>query len=136
MTTGEKLLLGLAACLGAFGLLILVGVLVGLLEHTSRYTALTDVSLGLLLGVLPIVWGLWLWRRVRRRVADRRTEGLENTVLRLAVQHHGVLTAMDVVVNSSLSVDHAKSILDQLNLKGLNDIHVSDSGIMTYTFRI
>ncbi|MGE3538005.1 MAG: hypothetical protein AB7N91_11310 [Candidatus Tectimicrobiota bacterium] len=136
MTTGEKLLLGLAACLLILGTLIFVGAIIGILEQTSHYSVLTDLLLASLLGLLPIAAAAWLIRRIRRQVVTRREARLETTVLRLAAQHNGVLTVMDVVVNSTLSVDQAKRLLDQLNLKGVNDIHLSEQGIMTYTFRM
>jgi hypothetical protein len=69
-------------------------------------------------------------------VARRTVEDSEKTVLQLAQQHHGTLTVVDVAANSALTVEQAKETLDQLNLKGFNEMDVSDAGIIVYKFRI
>jgi hypothetical protein len=58
----------------------------------------------------------------------------EKIVLRLAQRRQGVLTVAEVAANSTLSVEQAKATLDQLNLKGFNEMDVSDAGILVYKF--
>ena len=55
MTVSEKLQVVVAGLLGAFGVVMIVGVCIQALEGTSKYSRVTDVMLTILLGILPIV---------------------------------------------------------------------------------
>ena len=134
MTTSEKLQVVVAALLGVFGLVMIVGVSIQALEGTSKYSMVTDGVLTVLLGILPLVGGVWLYKRVRQAVTRRTVDDSEKIVLRLAQRRQGILTVVEVAANSPLSVEQAKETLDQLNLKGFNEMDVSDAGIIVYKF--
>jgi hypothetical protein len=134
MTTSEKLQVVVAALLGVFGIVLIAGVSIQFLEGTSKYSTVTDVLLTILLGILPLGYGVWLYRRVRQAVTRRTVDDSEKIVLRLAKRRQGVLTVVEVAANSTLSVEQAKATLDQLNLKGFNEMDVSDAGIIVYKF--
>ena len=134
MTTSEKLQVVVAVLLGVFGLVMIVGVSIQFLEGTSKYSMVTDGVLTVLLGILPLVGGVWRYKRVRQAVTRRTVDDSEKIVLRLAQRRQGVLTVVEVAANSTLSVEQAKETLDQLNLKGFNEMDVSDAGILVYKF--
>jgi hypothetical protein len=134
MTTSEKLQVVVAALLGVFGIVMIAGVSIQFFEGTSKYSMVTDVLLTILLGILPLGYGVWLYRRVRQAVTRRTVDDSEKIVLRLAQRRQGVLTVAEVAANSTLSVEQAKETLDQLNLKGFNEMDVSDAGILVYKF--
>ena len=134
MTTNEKLQVVVAVLLGVFGLVMIVGVSIQFLEGTSKYSMVTDGVLTVLLGILPLVGGVWRYKRVRQAVTRRAVDDSEKIVLRLAQRRQGVLTVVEVAANSTLSVEQAKETLDQLNLKGFNEMDVSDAGILVYKF--
>ncbi len=136
MRFGEQLLVVVAVLLSAFGVVMIAGVLIGILNHTSKYTLLTDFLLTLLFGVLPLVGGVLLYQRVRANTATRKADEWERTVLQVAKRHHGIVTAMDVASNSALTLEQAKDTLDQLNLKGFNEMDVSELGTIVYKFRV
>lgn len=136
MRLGEQLLLVVAVLLSAFGVVMIAGVLIGILNHTSQYTLLTDVLLVLLFGALPLVGGVLLGQRIRANTATRQADAWEKTVLQVAKRHHGMVTAIDVACNSVLTLEQAKDTLDQLNLKGFNEMDVSESGTVIYKFRV
>jgi hypothetical protein len=135
MTMSEKLQVVVAALLGVFGIVMLAGVCIQALEGTSKYSMVTDMLLTVLFGILPLVCGVWLYKRVRQAVTRRAVDDSEKIVLHLAQQHHGILTVVEVAANSTLSVEQAKATLDQLNIKGFNEMDVSDAGIIVYKFR-
>ena len=135
MRVEEKVLLVVAVLISAFGVVMIAGVLIGILNHTSKYTLLTDFLLTLLFGVLPLVVGILLYQRVRANAATRKADEWERTVLQVAKRHHGIVTAMDVASNSALTLEQAKDTLDQLNLKGFNEMDVSELGTIVYKFR-
>ena len=134
MTTSEKLQVVVAALLGVFGLVMIVGVSIQALEGTSKYSMVTDGVLTVLLGIVPLVSGVWRCKRVRQAVTRRTVDDSEKIVLRLAQRRQGILTVVEVAANSPLSVEQAKETLDQLNLKGFNEMDVSDAGIIVYKF--
>ena len=134
MTTSEKLQVVVAVLLGVFGLVMIVGVSIQFLEGTSKYSMVTDGVLTVLLGIVPLVGGVWRYKRVRQAVTRRAVDDSEKIVLRLAQRRQGVLTVVEVAANSTLSVEQAKETLDQLNLKGFNEMDVSDAGILVYKF--
>jgi uncharacterized membrane protein YidH (DUF202 family) len=134
MTTSEKLQVVVAALLSMFGLVMIVGVSIQFLEGTSKYSMVTDGVLTVLLGILPLVGGVWRYKRIRQAVTRRTVDDSEKIVLRLAQRRQGVLTVVEVAANSTLSVEQAKETLDQLNLKGFNEMDVSDAGILVYKF--
>ena len=134
MTTNEKLKVVVAALLGVFGLVMIVGVSIQFLEGTSKYSMVTDGVLTVLLGIVPLVGGVWRYKRVRQAVTRRAVDDSEKIVLRLAQRRQGILTVVEVAANSPLSVEQAKETLDQLNLKGFNEMDVSDAGIIVYKF--
>jgi hypothetical protein len=136
MRFGEKLLVVVAVLISAFGVVMIAGVLIGTLNHTSKYTLLTDVLLTLLFGVLPLVGGILLYQRVRANATTRQVEERERTVLQVAKRHQGIVTALDVASNSALTLEQAKDTLDQLNLKGFNEMDVSELGTIVYKFRV
>lgn len=133
MTMREQLWRVGAVLLIVFGLVMLLGVSIGLLEGDSEYKVRTDLVLACGLGGIPLGSGIWLWRRVGVVAASRRQAEREKIVLQLAVQH-SALTVMEVVAQSPLTLEQAKEALDSLNLKGLNYMDVSDVGVIVYRF--
>jgi hypothetical protein len=61
-------------------------------------------------------------------------EDSEKIVLQLAKKRRGELTVATVAANSTLTLEQAKETLDQLNIKGFNEMDVSDAGIIVYKF--
>ncbi|HIE51771.1 MAG TPA: hypothetical protein EYP85_08430 [Armatimonadetes bacterium] len=59
---------------------------------------------------------------------------LETTLLRLAAERDGTLTATDVAMNTDLSLTQAGEVLDALHVRGLVQMDVHDDGVITYTF--
>jgi hypothetical protein len=136
MRVEEKVLVVVAVLISAFGVVMIAGGLIGILNHTSKYTLLIDVMLTLLFGVLPLVGGVLLYRRVRANTATRKADEWERTVVQVAKRHHGIVTAMDVASSSAMTLEQPKATLDQLNLKGFNEMDVSDLGTIVYKFPV
>src|SRR6266487_3648391 len=136
MTVSEKLQGMVAVLLGVFGVVMLAGVCIGILEGTSKYSLVTDMVLTILFGILPLACSVGLYKRIRRAVTRRTVEDSEKIVLQLAQKHHGALTVVDVAANSALTLEQAKETLDQLNSKGINEMDVSDAGIIVYKFHL
>lgn len=135
MKIDERLTLAVAVLLGLFGFVMLAGVLIGVLEGSSRYSPLTNLLLSFLFGVLPLALSWILYRRVRRGVARRKAEAAEAAVLKAARERQGTLTAVDVAADCGMSLEQAQEILDRLHLGGFCEIDVTDAGTVVYRFR-
>jgi hypothetical protein len=134
MTVSERLSVVFAVVISLFGFLMLVGVLIGALEGTSKYSRFTDVTLTILLGVVPLVGGIRLYRRVRRTVVQRQTGERESAVLQVVRQHEGVVSPVDVAADCGMSLEQAEETLKGLQLRGFAEMDVTDTGTVIYRF--
>ncbi|AEF86797.1 TM2 domain protein [Treponema primitia ZAS-2] len=75
------------------------------------------------------------WRTVSDGQARivREKETVERTILRLAKQNKGILTASEVALEANISMDDAKKVLDTLVNKGFAELRVRQSGTLVYT---
>ncbi len=134
MTVSERLSVVFAVIVSLFGFLALVGVLIGAFEGTSKYSRLTDVTLTILLGFVPLVGGIRLYRRARRNVVQRLTGARESAVLQVVRQHEGVVSPVDVAADCGMSLEQAEEILKGLHLRGFAEMDVTDTGTVIYRF--
>jgi len=136
MTVSERLSVVFAVLIGLFGFVMLAGVLIQALEGTSKYSRFTDVTLTILLGVVPLVGGVLLYRRVRGFVVRRQTAERESAVLQVVRQHEGVVSPVDVAADCGMSLEEAEEILKGLQLRGFAEMDVTDTGIIIFRFRL
>ncbi len=59
---------------------------------------------------------------------------LETTILKLARQHKGRLTPVELAVNSSLSLEESQEALEEIVRRGYAEIAVADTGSIIYEF--
>ena len=123
-------------CLIAVGLFVLLG-----FTQADVDGGLATV-VALLIGAgLPVAGGGWLiarhlgaGRRDGRRREELRRETVEAEVLRLAGQHGGRLTAVEVAGELALSPATAEEALHALALRKVADLEITDSGVLVYVF--
>ena len=92
--------------------------------------------------ILPAVGGVTLIARERGKTGSLsarrdqlRRQTVESELLRLAGEHGGRLTVVEVVTALALSPEDAKAALDSLTMQEIADLAVTDSGTIVYTFR-
>jgi hypothetical protein len=95
--------------------------------------------IALLLTVgLPAGAGVALLRGIggaRSARAERlRQQTIDAEILRLAMQHAGKLTAVEVATALALSPETAKASLDSLAERELADLEITDAGVIVYAF--
>lgn len=75
------------------------------------------------------------WRYVNDGDAKivKEKESVERTILKLAKQNKGILTATEVALGANISIDDAKKNLDTMVSKGFAEIRVRKSGTLVYT---
>lgn len=72
--------------------------------------------------------------RLSGRKALLRRQTVDAEILRLAGEHRGRLTAVEVARELSMSPEDAKSALDALTLRDQAEIEVTDEGVLVYGF--
>jgi hypothetical protein len=122
-------------------LLLALFMFVGFLQSDADASGTTKALTLLLTVGLPGVAGAALLRshfgargRLDQRKEVLRQQTLESEILRLAGQHDGKLTLVEVVSALALPQAGAKDLLDGMVMRELADMEVTDSGVLVYTF--
>jgi TM2 domain-containing membrane protein YozV len=83
--------------------------------------------------------GFGAYHRGWRNVADgearivNEKESVERSILRIAKENKGVLSASEVALSANISIEEAKRSLDALVSKGFAELRVRKSGALVYT---
>lgn len=126
---------------GAALLLLALFMLVGYLQSDAEASGLTRMLTLLLTVGLPGFAGAALLRshfgargRLDQRKDVLRKQTLESEILRLAAQHEGKLTVVEVVSALALPQAGAKELLDGMVMRELADVEITESGVLVYAF--
>ncbi len=126
-----------AAALGILALFMLVGFLN---SDAAPGAPATLAALALTIG-LPALGGGLLLRshysereRLQGRKALLRQQTIEAEILRLAGEHQGRLTAVEVATQLAMTPEGAKEALDALALRGQAELEITDAGVLVYSF--
>lgn len=110
-------------------------------DSTGTQKKAKDTSLGVILamgfvcGIIPLgLSGLCIVsiQRKKRRYGELMSTWLETSILKYASARDGRMTTQDVAVEFQIGFTDAKKHLDQLVIKGVAEILVSESGEMIY----
>jgi|688.fasta_scaffold704802_2 hypothetical protein len=118
-----------------FGAFLALGGLVSIFEKRGN-TPVTpaDVFLFAVFGILPVILGIILFRRTLLRQAERTYEAHERSILLLAQTHGAKLTSTEVGMAMNITVQQAENLLQNMTIKGLTQLEISDSGVPVYHF--
>jgi hypothetical protein len=118
-----------------FGAFLALGGFVSIFEKRGD-TPVTpgDVFLFAVFGVLPVVLGVILFRRTLLRQTERAYEAHERSILLLAQTHGAKLTSTEVGMAMNITIEQAEIILQNMTIKGVTQLEISDSGVPVYHF--
>ena len=119
---------GLIAAIGA-------GATTIALANTQEMTLMALIAVLTFLGAAPMVGGTMMVLGARKKAKRKKGEFMEKKILRLASRKNGRITAYELAMNSSLSVEKAKEHLDQMYAKGIMELKVADEGVIVYELR-
>jgi hypothetical protein len=124
---------------GGIALLVLAGLMsYGFMRSGASIAAPSTIMALLLVAVAPAVGGVMLLRggdiKRSRRLQQLRQQTIEAEILRLAAQHSGSLTAVEVATALALTPETAKETLDDMVGRDVADIAVTERGVIVYTF--
>jgi len=125
--------------IGGIALLALAGLMfVGFLRSDAELASLRTVLALLITVGIPGGAGVMLLRapggRRSKRVEELRRQTIEAEILRLAMQHGGRLTVVEVASALALPSESAKTTLDSLAERELADLEITDKGVIVYAF--
>ena len=72
--------------------------------------------------------------RLTGRKAELRRNTVDAEILRLAGEHGGRLTAVEVATAFSMTPESAAEALKELGIRGQADVEVTDDGVLVYSF--
>jgi hypothetical protein len=108
-------------------------------EKKAKDTSLGIIlSMGFICGLLPLgLSGLSIYNIHRRktRYTELLSEWLETCILKYAANHNGRVMTQEVAIEFSIGFTESKKQLDQLVIKSVADVLVTDSGEMIYGIR-
>ena len=124
---------------GAALLLVAALMLLGFARSSAGFGSPTAIFALLLTVVLPATGGIALLRgsfgrNSAARMAQLRRQTIDAEILRLAMQHQGRLTAVEVATALGLNGTEVKTALDDMVNSQVADLEVSDEGVLIYTF--
>ena len=115
--------------------------LAGFLNSSLALSSGTVIVTLLLAVVLPAAGAVMLARghyadksRLTGRKAELRRNTIDAEILRLAGEHGGRLTAVEVATALSMTPESAAESLAQLGIRGQADVEVTDDGVLVYSF--
>ena len=112
--------------------------LLGFLRSSASLASPTAIAALLITVALPAAGGVALLRggggARRARVERLRQQTIEAEILRLAIQHAGKLTAVEVATALALPPEAAKASLDSLVEREVADLEITDAGVIVYSF--
>jgi hypothetical protein len=125
--------------IGGIALLALAALMfVGFVRSDAELASLRTVLALLITVGIPGGAGVMLLRapggRRSKRVEELRRQTIEAEILRLAMQHGGRLTVVEVASALALPSESAKTTLDSLAERELADLEITDKGVIVYAF--
>ncbi|MBB3127763.1 hypothetical protein FHS19_002417 [Paenibacillus rhizosphaerae] len=118
-------------------ILTLFGLLCGVLYVNQAVRGGTDDWFGFLVfAVLPLGIGLILRTKTKKERAGMEiTPEMEKSILHLAAEQENLLTAADVALHTTLSMEQAGDALEAMRRKGQVHLRVADNGALVYEFQ-
>lgn len=125
------------------GLLILLGLfmLLGFFNADMDGGFLVATMTFLIAVLLPIAGGLALIysgyagkQQQEKRKRNLRDQVLHSEILKYAKRQSGKLTATEVAGQFALPSEDAVAVLDDLVVRGVAEVQVSDAGVIVYAF--
>lgn len=118
-----------------FGVIIVAGTLIKITDGSSKYPLVTDLLMMSLLGVGPLVLGIWMLNRQNKQQKLQQTSQQQRLVLSLAARLGGKISALDISQHTTIPLQKANSILEELHHLGQAEILISQKGEVLYEIK-
>jgi hypothetical protein len=121
---------GIALCL--FSILVFIGTTIDL----SSESYWVNILLYVFACIMPGLGGFFLckWAIQAEKGTRSKYEELENTIFKVAENRGGRLTPIELAMDTDLTLEEAKALLEKWALNGYVTIKVSEGGALVYDF--
>lgn len=134
MSSKERLHFFAGLLVGGFGLFIGFGAILNMIEKSSESSLAGDIVGFMVLGLAPLIGGIWICARAKNKSLLRQKDHLEDELLKLARKNSGLLTIEEVAMNTRLTLDEARKVLEQFASEGYVELEITDTGVLVYKF--
>lgn len=119
-----------------FSLFCLLAGMVGLFDQPNRLTIVGIIVSMVLLVLLPAVVGFFLlkWAFTAHKHHRMKLNKKERMILQLAEERGGRLTLTELAMETPLTLEESKELLDEWANKGYATIKISEKGTLVYQF--
>lgn len=90
---------------------------------------------GFMLGVVPLIVGILLWRGSRNGERKFLMNNYEQQIFKIASQNAGHLTPTELAMKTDLSISESKKVLETMQIESYCELKISSSGSILYYFR-
>lgn len=118
-----------------FGALVTCLLFIGLFAASQKSSLAENIAIIFVFGNIPLIAGALLIRFSRVKKRQEGLEKAERTLLRMAHKYGGMLTTTIVAMETDMTLDEARHLLDVMVTKRAADTEVDDNGTVIYRFR-
>lgn len=129
MSTFKKVL---AVLMIIFGMMMIAGTILNREEAVQKNSLSSDIVVGIMFGVVPLVSGIYLFRKTNKKLELSADNKNQVALLQYAKAHQNKITIAEAALCLSCSVAEAKKLLDELQLKSVFEIELTDEGTLVY----
>lgn len=126
---GKVIGIGLILIGAAFTSIIFVGIFGDDPERGSI------IGGGFILGVIPLITGLLLFRGTRNGERKFLMNKYEREILQAASQNGGHLTPTELAMKTDLSLKESKKVLETMQIEGYCELKISPNAAIVFYFR-
>ncbi len=134
MKAVDVLLILVGVAMFGVGALLTLGSVIHLNDPERTNNLIPDLIMMTLLGIGPMVAGVFLVISTRQRMKRNAGEAMERKLLQLARNHNGKLTVAVATMELEMPSREVKVLLDQCHNDGLANIHANEHGEVEYLF--
>jgi hypothetical protein len=102
---------------------------------TDDQDAIKTILGSILLGIIPMVIGIFLLRYSNKKQKESLSKKYEHDLINLAKAKDGILTESETAVSLNISLSEARKTLHELCIKGYAYSDVNDNGVIQYFFK-
>ncbi|KAB8137753.1 hypothetical protein F9U64_08070 [Gracilibacillus oryzae] len=127
----------LGICLFLGGFILLLGFIANIGDgEESSISFPAEIILVICVGIIPMILAFFLgkWAFFGRKQKPLSGDELENVILKVAEKRNGSLTAVELAMDTTLSVTEAQNKLDDWANRGIITIKVTEGGAIVYHF--
>ena len=118
-------------------MLILFGslMLTGFFASDNHETLDGTIGLIVMLVVVPLGLGGWLFQKARTDTRKRRDAETESLVLKTAMELRGVISPVELALKANIPIEKADKLLQEMQYKGFAEVKVNEKGALYYEFQ-